>query len=116
MRKKSRQKRKSQRRTPHVSPLEVLRPRFDKLLSDFPFTEKQPHPLKTQLGTICQGVNASDFLPILLRARHHAGEAVQAYLDDVVPQWLSERSDLEALCQLLQRLFARSLTVGATPD
>lgn len=100
---KSRKKRKSKQRAPNIPPLTLLRPRLDALLGDETLAEKDAQALKAELDAVFDGLKAYDFLPVLLRAYHSAGRRVQGRLDEVVPEWLGERSYADALLKLMER-------------
>ncbi len=99
---KPHKRRKSKRSLANVPPLTFLRPRLDELLGNTTLAEKEVQEFKGALDAVCQKLQPEDFLPVLLRAYHSAPGPVQARLDEVVPVWLGEREDVDALLKLVQ--------------
>lgn len=100
---KSRKKRKQRRPRRNILPLTLLRPRLDKLLSNESLIKKEAQDIKADLDAVSKGVEASKFLPVLLKAYHSAPAQVQTCLDKVVPEWLGERGNVETLLELLEQ-------------
>ena len=100
---KSRKNRKAKRSQVRLSPLSMLRPRLDALLSDAALAEAAAPDLLAQLDAVCAGMKPEDVLPILLRATASAPVPMQARLDELVPGWLRTWQGSEALHRLVQR-------------
>jgi hypothetical protein len=100
---KSRKSRKVKRASVQFSPLTMLRPRLDALLSDAALAESVAPEVIERLEAVCADLPPDDFLPTLLRALDSALAPVQARLDEVVPTWLGARHGIEALHRLVQR-------------
>jgi len=100
---KSRKKRRLNRPRRNIPLLTLLRPRLDKLLGNETLTGKDVPAIKTDLDAVFKGLEASRFLPILLKAYQSAPAQVQLRLDEVIPEWLAERGGVEPLLELLKR-------------
>lgn len=100
---KSRKKRRRKQHAPKLSPLALLRPRLDGLLGNEALARKDSQALKADMNAVFKGVEASEFLPVLLKAFPHAPAPVQARLDVVVPEWLDECKYLDTLLELLNQ-------------
>ncbi len=100
---KSRKKRKQKRSLSSFSPLALLRPRLDGLLGNEALAKKDAQALQADLNAVCKKLEPSEFMPVLLSACAGAPTQVQARLDAVVPEWLSERGYLDSLRVLLNQ-------------
>jgi hypothetical protein len=99
---KKRKKRKRQHKL-STPPLTLLRPRLDELLGDESWTQKDTQAIKTDLDVVCEGLQAPEFLPVLLKAYQSASAQTQASLDKVMPEWLNERGHTAPLLTLLKQ-------------
>jgi len=100
---KTRKKRRQKQHKPSFSPLALLRPRLDELLSNEALAKKDAQALKEDMNAAVKGVEASEFLPVLLKAYPNAPAPVQARLDVVIPEWLAEHKYIDPLLELLKQ-------------
>ncbi|MEA3336063.1 MAG: hypothetical protein U9R25_09165 [Chloroflexota bacterium] len=100
---KSRKKSKRRPFRQNISALTLLRPRLDKLLAEESLVEKETQVIKADLDALVTGLEATDILPILLKAYQNAPAQVQARLDEVVPEWLEQRRSIRALLEMLKQ-------------
>lgn len=98
---KSRKSKKKKARRPNLSPLSVLRPRFDGLFGNPDWVDVEPDTILADLNVTTRGIEANDYLPVLMKAFQAAPEAAQARLDDAMPTWLQETEQVETLHQLV---------------
>src|SRR5262249_12463720 len=80
-----------------------LRPRLDQLLRSQDLTQADPHELYESLDVLTSGIKPAVFLPTLIVAAAAAPEAAQSRLDELLPDWVSERGHLAALSDLATR-------------
>jgi len=99
---KTRKGRQARKPAPHPSPLSTLRPRLDRLFGDPALAEQAAQAVKADLDASLGGLEPAGFLPVLLKAAAAAPPPVQAQLNRVVPEWLSDRGLAAPLLTLLQ--------------
>ncbi len=99
----SKSRKKQKRSASSFSPLALLRPRLDGLLGNEALANKDSQALQADLNAVCKKLKPSEFLPVLLSACAGAPAKVQARLDAVAPEWLSERGYLDSLRVLLDQ-------------
>ncbi len=100
---KTRKKRKRKQHKPSFSSLALLRPRLDELLSNEALVKKDAQALKEDMNAVFKEVEASEFLPVLLKAYPDAPAPVQARLDAVLPEWLAEHKYIDPLLELVKQ-------------
>src|SRR5262249_36036699 len=83
--------------------LSSLRPRLDQLLRDEHLAELSADALNEKLDRLIEGIKPPVSLPIIISAAMHAPESAQAYLDELLPDWLSRRGHLAMLGDLVAR-------------
>ena len=83
--------------------LSSLRPRLDQLLRSERLAELSQDEVYEELDRLIEGIKPAVSLPTIVSAAMHAPEAAQARLDELMPDWLTERDHLATLSDLVAR-------------
>jgi hypothetical protein len=83
--------------------LSSLRPRLDQLLRSERLAELSQDEIYEELDRLIEGIKPAVSLPTIVSAVIHAPEAAQTRLDELMPDWLSERRQMTALGDLVAR-------------
>jgi hypothetical protein len=83
--------------------LSSLRPRLDQLLRSEHLADLMQEALYAELDRLVEGIKPTVSLPTIISAAIHAPETAQAYLDQLLPDWLSRHGHLATLSDLVAR-------------
>ncbi len=100
---KSKKGKKKGRRRPKLSPLTMLRPRLDDLWGNPDWADQEKSTQQADLTGLTEGIEPSDFLPVLARAYSAAPAIVQKSLDHILPDWLQIQGFVDDLQIELER-------------
>jgi len=96
-------KKKKQNRAPNLSPLSLLRPRLDGLLQSPGWAERDASLVHGDLAAVVKGIDATAYLPILLKTINDAEQATQQRLTDLLPTWLQQVEIVDDLATLVEQ-------------
>ncbi|MEM7131003.1 MAG: hypothetical protein AAF702_32070 [Chloroflexota bacterium] len=101
---KKAQKKKNKNRPnrPNLSPLTMLRPRLDGLINNPGWTDKEDEEIMADLNAVVRGIEAADYLPVLLRAVQSAPEIVHESLNRLLPGWIDTNQNKDVFLMLLE--------------
>lgn len=113
-------KKKKSTRAPNLAPLSLLRPRLDGLLQSPGWADREAGLIYGDLAAVIKGIDATAYLPILLKTINDADQTIQQRLTALLPTWLQQMAIVEALSTLVEQgnlqpqemLFATNLLQG----
>ncbi|MCE7981247.1 MAG: hypothetical protein DYG89_08665 [Caldilinea sp. CFX5] len=96
-------KKKKPQRAPNLSPLSLLRPRLDGLLNNPGWATGDAAAIQADLSAVVKGIEATAYLPILLKTVNDADPAAQQKLTPLLPAWLEQVGTVDALSALVEQ-------------
>lgn len=96
-------KKKKPQRAPNLSPLSLLRPRLDGLLNNPGWATGDAAAIQADLSAVVKGIEATAYLPVLLKTVNDADPAAQQKLTPLLPAWLEQMGTVDALSALVEQ-------------
>lgn len=98
----TKQKGKRNSSRPNLSPLTLLRPRLDGLINNPDWNKRSETEVMADLNAVVRGINAEEYLPVLVRAVQDAPPSAQELLNQLVPKWIATNYNTQMLLTLLE--------------
>lgn len=96
-------KKKKPQRAPNLSPLSLLRPRLDGLLNNPEWATGNATTIYADLNAVVKGIDATAYLPILLKTVNDAAPITQQRLTELLPTWLEQAGAVDELATLVEQ-------------
>ena len=109
-------KKKAPHRSTSLSPVVLLRPRLDGLWQNPAWAARDQASQLDDLSALTRGIRPDEFLPIVIKAYQAAPAPAQAQLAGLIPTWLQQQGQVDALAALVasRRLADADLSTALT--